>query len=397
MKWPAARMATQEGKGFGMYEQAARLEQEGADVIHLEVGRPSFDTPGHIKEAAKDALDAGIVHYGDLQGDPELRRALSEKLKRHNRIQADPDDILVTNGLTQASFATFLAALDPGDEVLVLEPYYPQHIPKIELVGGVVVPVPLRFDRGYRLDESAVEAAITPRTRMLLLVDPANPVGTVFSPSEVEALADIARRHDLLVVTDEVYEYITYDDRPHTSIASLPGMWERTISLFAFTKAYAMDGWRLGYAVAPRQLLTQVMRVAMNETTHPNVFAQRGAIAAVDGPGEPVRAMVAEDRRRRDLAHRRLNDMEGVQCHLPEGTIYAFPDFSALGRSSGELARTLLQRAHVATESGSFYGAGGEGHLRVCFGSEPYERLEEAMDRIESVLAEMAPGRGRGA
>ncbi len=389
MKWPAARMATQKNKGFGMYEQAARLERDGVDVIHLEFGRPSFDTPAHIKAESKRALDAGIVHYGDLQGDPELRQALSGKLKRFNGIGAGPDDILITNGLTQASFATFMAALDPGDEVVVLEPYYPQHVPKIELVGGAVALAALRFDRGYRLDPDAVEGAMTPKTKVLLLVNPANPVGTVFTPEEIGALADIARRNDLLVVTDEVYEHITYDGRAHTSIASLPGMWERTISLFAFTKAYAMDGWRLGYAVAPHPLLKEVMRVTMNETTHPNVFAQRGAIAAVEGPPQVLEGMVAEDRRRRDMAHRRLNDMDGVTCHLPEGTIYAFPDFSALGLSSEELATLLLQRAHVATEAGSFYGPSGEGHLRICFGSESYERLQEAMDRIEAAVGDL--------
>lgn len=361
MKWPASRMAAQEGKGFGMYEEAARLEHDGTDVIHLEVGRPSFDTPDHIKQASKDALDAGIVHYGDLQGDPELRRALSGKLKAFNGIDADPDEVLITNGLTQASFATFMAALEPGDEVIVLEPYYPQHLPKIGLIGGVVVPVSLRYGEGYRLDAEAVEGAITPKTTMLVLVSPANPVGTVFTPAEVEALADIARRYDLLVVTDEVYEYITYDGATHTSIASLSGMWERTISLFAFTKAYAMDGWRLGYVAAPDRLLRDVMRVTMNETTHPNVFAQRGAVAAVDGPREALDRMVDEDRRRRDLAHRRLNEMAGVTCHLPDGTIYAFPDVSALGRTSQELAHLLLQRAHVATEAGAFYGRSGGG------------------------------------
>lgn len=387
MKWPAARMATQEGKGFGMYEKAARLEHGGADVIHLEVGRPSFDSPAHAKEAVKEALDAGIVHYGDLQGDADLREALAAKLKDFNRLPASPAEILITNGLTQASFATFMAALDPGDEVLVLEPYYPQHLPKIELIGGRVVPVPLRFSAGYRLDAEAVEAAVTDRTAILLLVNPANPVGTVFTLDELEALADIARRHDLLVVTDEVYEYITYDGRAHISIASLPEMWERTISLFAFTKAYAMDGWRLGYAVAPSELLTQVMRVAMNETTHPNVFAQRGALAAVTGPRRVLEEMVSEDRRRRDLVYERLNAMPGVSCHLPEGTIYAFPDVSALGIPSAELADRLVEEAHVATEAGSFYGSTGEGHLRICFGSEPYERLEVAMDRIADFVA----------
>lgn len=389
MKWPADRMGTQKAKGFGRYEEAARLERDGIDVIHLEVGRPSFDTPLHIKEAANQALDAGIVHYGDLQGDAELRTALSRKLRAFNRIPASSDEILVTNGLTQAAFATFMAALDPGDEVIVLEPYYPQHLPKIELIGGTVVPVPLRSDNGFRLDASAVERAVTAKTKILLLVNPANPVGTVFTTEELESLADIARRHDLLVVTDEVYEYITYDGAVHTSIASLEGMWERTVSLFAFTKAYAMDGWRLGYAAAQGRFIHEIMRVTLNETTHPNVFAQRGALAAAEGPDEALTEMIAEDRRRRDLVHRRLNAMEGVSCYLPEGTIYAFPDFSALGLPSADLADLLLKKVHVATEEGTFYGPSGEGHLRICFGSEPFERLEEAMDRIASVVSEL--------
>ncbi|QBI22029.1 pyridoxal phosphate-dependent aminotransferase [Egibacter rhizosphaerae] len=374
-----------------MYPRAAALEREGADVIHLEVGRPAFDTPVDIKEAAKQALDAGIVHYGDLQGTERLRQALARKLSEFNGLPAGPENVLVTTGLTQASFATFMAALDPGDEVLVLEPRYPQHPPKIALTGATVVPVPLDPERGYRVDPERVEAAITPRTKMLVLVNPANPVGTVFTRDELAVLADIAIRRDLLVVTDEVYEYITYDGRQHTSIAALPGMWERTVSLFAFTKAYAMDGWRLGYAVAPTELLGDIHRIAMNETTHPNVFAQEGAVAAVEGDQQPRHDMVAEDRRCRDLVYERLNAMPGVRCHLPEGSIYAFPDVSGLGQPDPEFAEQLLHEAHVATEPGSSYGAMGQGHLRVCFGSEPYARLEEAMDRMAKYVQSVAP------
>ncbi len=386
MDWPAKRMATQTGKGFGMYETAAALAADGADVIRLEVGRPAFDTPMHIKAAAKQALDDGIVHYGDLQGSAALREALAAKLARYNGLEFSADEILVTNGLTQAAFATFMAGLNEGDEVIVFEPFYPQHNPKITLVGGRVVLVPLDKAAGFRLDAGALEAAITERTKMIVLINPANPVGTVFRHDELEALANIARKHDLLVLTDEVYDYIVYDDAEHISLAGLPGMRERTITLGAFTKAYAMDGWRIGYAAADARFIQELMRVTLNETTHPCVFAQEGAREAVAGSQDCVREMVAEDQRRRDLVCARLNDMPGVHCHVPQGTIYAFPDFSAYGQSSEDLALAILHEAHVSTEAGSFYGPSGEGHLRLCFGAASYERVEEAMDRLEKFL-----------
>lgn len=390
MKWPAQRMQSQHGKGFGMYEAAVKLQANGADIIHLEFGRPSFDTPLHIKEAAKTALDDGIVHYGDLAGDEELREALAAKLESFNGVSYSPDEILITNGLTQASMAVFEAGLDPGDEVLMTDPFYPQHPSKVGLVGAETVPVPLVKEDNWRLDTNALREAVTDRTSMICLVNPANPVGRVFTREELEGVAAVAIEHDLVVVTDEVYEYITFDGHRHISIASIDGMRERTLSLFAFTKAYAMDGWRIGYAAGPRRLLQDVMRVTMNQSTHPNVFAQRGALAAVQGPHQEVTEMVDEDRRRRDLMCKRLDGMQGVSCLYAEATIYAFPDIGSFGVSSSEMAMTILERAHVAVESGSFYGQQGEGHLRLCFGSEPYERISEALDRIEQVLEDLA-------
>ena len=388
MKFPADRMASQEGKGFGTYEKAAALEARGLDVIHLEVGRPSFDTPEHIKQGAKDALDAGIVHYGDLQGTLRLRQAIARDFSRRHGVLVHPGEVLVTTGLTQAAFASFMAAIDPGDEVVFLDPLYPQHPPKVELIGGKVVTAPLDKERGFALDVAALEAVITDATKMVVFVNPSNPTGRVFTRDEVEALADVARRHDLLVVSDEVYDRITYDGREHVAVATLPGMWARTITLGAFTKVFAMDGWRLGYAVAPERFITQLMRVVLNETTHPNVFAQEGAVAALEGPQDVIDEMLAEDQRRRDLVHRRLNAMPGISCALPEGAIYAFPDMSSLGLSSDELVDDLLEKCQVATEAGSFYGPSGEGHLRICFGSESYERLDTALDRIEGYLRE---------
>jgi len=387
MKWPSERLKAQYGKSYGMYEKAAQLQSSGLDIIHLELGRPSSDTPIHIKKAAKSALDNGIVHYGDLSGDIKLRTVLAERYTNTRNLHCTPDEVLITNGVTHASFAAFMAGLNEGDEAIVFEPYYPQHNSKIAFAGGKVVKVALKKTNGrFALDPEAVESAITDKTRMLVLINPGNPTGTVYTQMELEALAQIAEKHDLMVLADEVYEYICYDDAKHICFASLPGMKQRTITVSAFTKAYAMDGWRLGYAVAPTAIIDDLRRVTMNDTTHPCVFAQEGGHAAVINSQECVRNMVQEDYQRRNLLVRRLNEIPGISCAMPEGSIYAFPDISALGMSSDELAMKLLIDSHVATESGAFYGASGEGHLRICFGSEPITRLEKAMDRIEGLV-----------
>lgn len=392
MKWSASRMSSQADKGFGMYETAARLQSEGADIIHLEVGRPSSDTPAHIKEAAKAGLDAGMVHYSELQGLTPLREALAERYNSAYGVDYTADEILITNGVTQASFATFMAAIEEGDEAIVLEPFYPQHNSKITLAGGKVVPVPLKLvDGRFRLDAAAVEKAINPATKMIVLINPANPVGTVYTREELQQLATIAAENDLLVLSDEVYEFITFDDSQHICFASLPGMKERTVTVSAFTKAYAMDGWRIGYAAAPASILSHLHKITMNSTTHPCIFAQEGARAAVTGSQECLKELVAEDKARRDLVVERLNAIPGVSCSVPQGTIYAFPDISGLGIKADELAKRILEETHVAVESGAFYSDRGQDYLRICFGSEPYERLAEAMDRLGRYLVNPTP------
>ena len=387
MKWPADRIAQSSEKSFGMYEEALPLMARGIDVIHLEVGMPSFDTPAHIKEACKAALDGGMVHYGDFLGNEPFRRALKEKLAARNGIEAAADEVLVTSGLTHGAYITCMAGLDPGDEVMLLSPYYPQHVNKIELAGGVVVTAPLDRSRGFALDGAAVRERLGPRTRMIVLVNPANPTGRVYTREELQELADVAIEHDLLVMSDEVYEQIVFDGARHISIASLPGMWERTITHFAFTKAYAMDGWRMGYSVARKPFIDAMLKVSKNDIAHVNVFIQEGGRAAVSGSQEAVAGMVREDRRRRDLVVERMNAMPGVRCPAPEGSIYAFPDISGTGWEAGALARALLEETRVAVEEGTFYGAEGAGHLRICFGAESYERLEEAMNRMHGFFA----------
>lgn len=384
MRRAAKRISTTSAKSFGMYEKATRLSDAGLDLIHLEVGRPYADTPAHIKQAAVAALAAGKIHYSDPRGTPELRETLAAKLRARNALNVGPQDILVTNGLTHAAFATFMALLDPGDEVILLEPHYPQHVGKIELAGAVPVFAKLDPGNSFAIRAEAVEAMVTSRTRMIVLVNPANPTGRVYGATELQALADIAIRHDLIVVSDEVYEDIVYDGARHISIAALDGMQERTVSMFAFTKSYAMDGWRIGYLAAPQWLMPALLKVTTNDVTHVNTFIQDGARAAVTGPEAVLRELVADDLRKRNFVVKSLNQMPGVRCGFPEGTIYAFPDISQTGIPSQLLADMILEKAHVVVEAGSFYGAAGEGHLRVCFGSESMARLEQGMRRLQA-------------
>ena len=388
----ARRISETSKKSFGMYARAAARGAAGADLIHLELGKPIHDTPQHIKEATVAALREGKVHYGDLQGEPAFREALAEKLRRFNRIDASPDEVLVTNGLTQASFAAFMALVDPGDEVILLEPYYPQHVGKIELAGGTCVMVPLDAENDFSIRGDWIEAAVTPRTKMIVLVNPCNPTGRVYTSEELQAVARVATAHDLFVMSDEVYEYITFDRAEHVSIAALPGMRERTVSMFAFTKAYAMDGWRLGYAAADASLIPALMKITANEVTHVNTFIQYGGIAAVREGEAAVEQMVADDRVKRDKVVQALNQMPGVRCALPEGTIYAFPDIRGTGRSSQALADALLDQARVVVEAGSFYGSAGEGHLRICFGSVTHDEIDEAMGRMSRFFNNLPQG-----
>lgn len=393
MKWPAERIAKSSPKSFGMFEKAARMLAAGQDVISLAVGMPFADTPQHIKDATVAALQAGHVHYSDFRGLPELRQALAQKLRDYNHIEVTADEVLVTNGLTHGSYAAFMAGIDPGDEVILIEPYYPQHINKVELAGGKVVTVPCDAADNFRLRADWIAERITPRTRMIVLVNPANPTGRVYSREELQGVADLAIRHDLLVVSDEVYDFILYDGHRHVSIASLPGMRERTISLFAFTKAYAMDGWRLGYVAADARMMPALLKITQNDATHVNTFIQYGALAAVSGPQDCLHQMHSEDARKRALVLRAMNQMPGVVCAPPEGTIYAFPNITGTGlASSAAAAEAILEHTRVVVEAGSFYGPAGEGHLRICFGSQSYERLEEAMRRLSAFFSGL-PGR----
>lgn len=387
MKHLARRITETSKKSFGMYARAAASGRD--DLIHMELGKPHADTPQHIKDATIAAIQDGKVHYSDLPGIRPLREVIAAKLQRQNAMDVTPDQVVVTNGLTHGSYAVLMSFIDEGDEVILLEPYYPQHIGKIELAGGVPVLASLDASNGYAIDPALIEAKITPRTKMIVLINPCNPTGRVYTREELSALAELAIRHDLIVMSDEVYEEIVYDEARHISIASLPGMAERTATLFAFTKSYAMDGWRIGYLAAPKDAIGAILKITANDVTHVNTFIQEGALAALTGDPEILAELIADDRSKRDRVVTRLNQVSGVVCPWPEGTIYAFPDVSGLGLPSQELAERLMDEAGVVVESGSFYGASGEGKLRICFGALSIEEIDQAMDRFAAFTRQL--------
>jgi len=372
-----------------VFEKAKRLEEEGQRVVNLGIGRPDFDTPAHIKQAAKEALDAGMVHYSSNYGLPELREAIAARLERDNGLTYDPNgEIIVTVGANEAVLMSMAATLNPGDEVIIPDPAWLHYFYCARLVGAVPVAVPLREEKEFKLDPDDVARAITPRMRMLVVTTPHNPTGSVLDEEILQALADIAERYDLLVLSDEIYDKIIYDGVRHISFATLPGMRERTLTVNGFSKTYAMDGWRLGYVAAPRALIALLIRVHQYTTVCATTFIQMGAVAAYRGPQDCVAEMAAEFDRRRQYLIPALNEIEGISCVRPQGAFYAFPSIKATGKSSAEIADFLLEEAKVALIPGSAFGQYGEGYLRIAY-SNPLENIQEAVERIKTALGKM--------
>lgn len=385
--WEARRMGAIPFSGIRkVFQAAVALEREGKDVIHLEMGRPDFDTPGHIKEAAKQALDEGVVHYTSNYGTPELREAIAEKLLKENGIQVDPEnEVIVTVGANEAILLTMLALLDPGDEVLIPDPVWLHYFYCAQLAEAKPVHVPLREENKFQIDPSDLERAITPKAKMIVVNSPHNPTGAMLGVETLEAIAQIAIENDLLVLSDEIYEKIIYDGVQHHSMASLPGMADRTLTVNGFSKAYSMTGWRLGYVAARKNLIDSLIRVHQYSVTCATSFAQRGAVAAYRGSQDNVRDMVSEFGRRRKFLVEALEGIEGVSCVRPEGAFYVFPSVRGLGVSDEKLANYLLQEANVALVPGSAFGEYGQGYVRLSYANS-YRNIEMAMERIEKAL-----------
>lgn len=369
---------------FEVLQKARALEAEGRSIIHLEIGEPDFETPRHIIDAGKQALDEGWTHYGPTPGFPEFRQAIAEYVSRTRGIPVDIENVCVVPGGKPILFFPMLALLEPEDEVIFPNPGFPIYESMIGFLGAKPVPVPLLEDRGFSLDLDILRKSITDKTKLLILNSPQNPTGGVIPREDIVEIARLARDRDLMVLSDEIYSRIYFGEKP-ASIASEPGMAGKTIILDGFSKTYAMTGWRLGYGVMPAWLAEAVNKLMVNSNSCTASFTQRAGLAGLTGPQDDVDKMVAEFRRRRDAFVHGLNTLPGFHCTLPEGAFYAFPNIQGTGHKSKDLAEKLLQEAGVACLSGTAFGAYGEGYLRFSIANS-HENLMEALDRIRKFL-----------
>lgn len=382
----AQRMALLSGEGaFDVLQKARALEAQGHHIIHLEIGEPDFETPAHIVEAGKAALDAGFTHYGPTPGDPELRAALATHVSITRGINVTAENVCVVPGGKPIIFFPILAFVEPGDEVLYPNPGFPIYESMIKFAGGTPVPVPLVEERSFSFDLDVLQDLISPKTKMLILNSPQNPTGGVIPADDIRAIAELVRERDIVVLSDEIYSRIYYGEKP-LSISSIPGMAERTIILDGFSKIYAMTGWRLGYGVMPKWMADAVNMLMVNSNSCTASFTQRAGLAAITGPQEDATKMVREFQTRRDLFVRELNTIPGVRCQVPEGAFYAFPNIAGTGWKSKALADALLEKGGVACLSGTSFGAYGEGYLRFSIANS-LDNLNEAAARMRRFLA----------
>lgn len=357
------------------------LAKAGKKVIDLSVGRPDFDTPAHIKEAAKKALDAGKVHYTSNYGIPELRKALSHKLSRDNGVMYQPEEIIITVGAVEALTTGFMTFIEPGDEVIIPEPSWVNYASIVRLAGGTPVFVSLAVQDGFSLIPSRVIDKISSRSKAIIFASPNNPTGTMLSRDVLTQLSKIAMDHNLVVIGDEVYEKITYDGAEHISMASLPGMKERTITCNAFSKTYSMTGWRLGYLAADESLMPSLIKVHQNLVTSANSIAQWAALEAVTGSQRCVEEMVEEFGRRRDFLIEAFKDLAPLRLIRPEGAFYGFVDVRSLGMTSVQAVEFFIKEAGVAMVPGDSFGPSGEGYVRLSF-AVSMDNLKEAMEKV---------------
>jgi aspartate aminotransferase len=365
---------------FEAAARARKLEATGVDVVHLEVGEPDFDTPANIRAAATRALDEGKTHYAPFPGIPELREAIADDATARKRFPVVPEHVFVTVGGKGVMLYAIQALVDEGDEVLVPDPGYPIYESLVSWIGGTSVPVPIRQANDFRLDPDELASLVTPRTTMIVLNSPANPSGGVLTRMDLEKIAEVAQAHDLVVLADEIYGRILYEGE-HVSIASLPGMAERTIVLDGFSKTYAMTGWRLGYAIVPEWLAFAFGRLLINSVSNVSNFSQYGAVEALRGPQDEVDAMVREFRARRDLVVDGLNAIPGISCLRPSGAFYVFPEVSGTGLSGADLAHRLLYEAGVSTLAGTAFGGVGINHIRLSYATSQ-ANIRKALERI---------------
>jgi aminotransferase len=383
-RWVASHIAALPKSGIrDFFELVAKMK--GQDVISLGVGEPDFVTPWHVREAAIFALERGKTYYTSNLGLLELRRAISTYVSEHFRVDYRPEDqVIVTVGVSEALDLAFRAFCNPGDKVMFHQPCYVSYAPSIALVHATAIAVPTFAKDNFALTAEALRAAWQPGAKILMLNLPCNPTGGTCSLEQLQKIAEFCREKDLLVLSDEIYSELTFEGT-HTSIASLPGMAERTIFLHGFSKAFAMTGWRIGYACGPATLIDAMMKVHQYSMMCASIIAQEGALEALTRGWDGVLKMREQYHRRRDLIVRRFNEL-GLTCHSPRGSFYAFPDVRATGMTEKEFAVGLLEKEKVAVVPGLAFGENGRGHVRACFATS-YEQIGVACDRIEHFLS----------
>jgi aspartate aminotransferase len=388
----SVRLASRMGRlgtetAFEVLVRARALEAQGKDIVHLEIGEPDFDTPENIIEAGASALRSGWTHYGPANGDPNLREAIASYINSSRGTSFSADQVVVTPGGKPVMFFLMLALLEEGDEAIFPDPGFPIYQSMIDFSGAKAVPIPLREENEFRLDVEELKSLVTDRTRLLIINSPANPTGGVLERSDIEAIAKIAVEHDLIVLSDEIYSELLYEGK-HVSIATFPGMADRTVILDGFSKTYAMTGWRLGYGLFPKDLAPLISKLMVNSVSCTSVAVQQAGLEALTGPQDKVAEFREAFRARRVLVVDGLNAIPGISCLRPKGAFYVFPNISRIGKTSREFADALLQEYGVAALAGTSFGAAGEGYLRLSTANSE-ANLIKALGRIEQAAREL--------
>ena len=384
-RWSAERV--QGIKPSEIREVFAKVEaakKKGISVSNFAIGRPDFDTPAHIKKAAKDALDQGQVHYTASPGILPLREAVCRRLDEDFQLEVDPDEVIISTGATEAIYIGLMSILNPGDEVIVPEPMYVYYTGWSFLGGAKCVTVPLSEENQFKFTADQLRPYITDKTKVIILNSPNNPTGQIIEKEDTLEIARLAVENDLIVIADDIYHHMVYDDVEFFPIARAPGMKERTLIIGSFSKSYAMDGWRVGYLIAPKPIISDAVKMHQHIVSCPNAFVQAGAQTALSGSQTCVREMVAEFDRRRKLLISCLEDI-GMSCVRPRGAFYAFPSIEKYGMSSKDFSDFLLSEARVATVPGDAFGAAGKGHIRIAY-SASYDDIEQGMQRVKEAL-----------
>jgi aspartate aminotransferase len=372
---------------FEVLARARKLESEGKRIVHLEIGEPDFATPDNIVEAAIGAMQNGYTHYTPASGIFEAREAVAQFVSKMLKTQVEPADVVLVPGSKNVLLFTLLACIEPGDEVILPDPGYPAYASQVNFIGGVPKPVTLREESGFRIDLEELESLVTPKTRMLIINTPQNPTGGVLTADDVDFVCNLAVKHDLLVVSDEIYSQLVYGFQ-HVSPLSRDGMRERTVLMDGLSKSYAMTGWRLGYAVAPRALAAKLDTLMINSSSCAAAFTQIAAIEALGSPESEhaVRRMVKVFEHRRDLVVDGLNEIPGVRCHRPQGSFYVFPNIQGTGLDEHDLASRLLNEAGVAVLPGTAFGPAGKGFIRLAY-TQSEDELKLGLLRIKEFIA----------